>query len=75
MSTITKEYQKHEIKHMDVLYGNIDQTLVNSLCGMLNFEIGGLDCRVITTEYRRQSIEPVSIVHTCNTYFVVHWSI
>jgi len=26
-------------------------TLVNSLHGLLNFEIGGLDCRVITTEY------------------------
>ena len=32
-----------------VLYGNIDQTLINSLHGLLNFEIGGLDCRVITT--------------------------
>ena len=35
-----------------VLHGNIDQTLVNSLHGLLNFEIGGLDCHVITTEYR-----------------------
>ena len=31
---------------------NIDQTLVNSLHRLLNCEIGGLDCRVITTEYR-----------------------
>ena len=31
---------------------NIDQTSVNSLHGLLNCEIGGLDCRVITTEYR-----------------------
>ena len=30
---------------MHVLYRNIDQTLVNSLQGLLNFEIGGLDCR------------------------------
>ena len=35
-----------------VLYTNIDQTLVNSLHGLLNCEIGGLDCRGITTEYR-----------------------
>jgi len=34
------------------LYTNIDQTLVNSLHELLNCEIGGLDCRVITTEYR-----------------------
>ena len=30
------------------LYTNIDQTLVNSLHGRLNCEIGGLDCHVIT---------------------------
>jgi len=30
-----------------VLYGNIDQTLVNSLHSLLNFEIGGLDRLVI----------------------------
>jgi len=35
-----------------LVHGNIDQTLVNSLHGLLNCEIGGLDCRVITTEYR-----------------------
>ena len=34
-----------------ILYTNIDQHLVNSLHG-LNREIGGLDCHVITTEYR-----------------------
>jgi len=34
------------------LYTNIDQTLVKSLHGLLSFEIGGLDCPVITTEYR-----------------------
>ena len=53
----------------DILYTDFDQTLMNSLHGLLNFEIGGLDCRVITT-----SIEHVSIVYTCNTYFVIHWS-
>jgi len=31
---------------------NSDPTLVNSLHRMLNCEIGGLDCRIITTEYR-----------------------
>ena len=30
----------------------MDQKLVNSLHEVLNCEIGGLDCRVITTEYR-----------------------
>ena len=35
-----------------ILYTNIDQTLVNSLHGLFNCEIGGLDCHVITTEYR-----------------------
>ena len=34
------------------MYTNIDQTLVNSLHRLLNCEIGGLDCHVITTEYR-----------------------
>jgi len=34
------------------LYTNIDKTLMNSLHILLNCEIGGLDCRVITTEYR-----------------------
>ena len=35
-----------------ILYTNIDKTLMNSLHILLNCEIGGLDCRVITTEYR-----------------------
>jgi len=35
-----------------LLYTNIDQTLVNSLHRLLNCEIGGLDCHVISTEYR-----------------------
>ena len=33
-------------------YTNIEQTLANSLHGLLNCEIGGLDCRAITAEYR-----------------------
>ena len=35
-----------------VLYTNIDQTLLNSLHGLLNCEISGLDCHAITKEYR-----------------------
>ena len=31
---------------------NIDQKLVNLLHGLLNCEIGVLDCHVITTEYK-----------------------
>jgi len=37
---------------MYILYANIDQTLMNSLHGLLNCEIGELDCHVMTTEYR-----------------------
>ena len=42
-----------------LLYTNIDQTLVNSLHGLLTCEIGGLDCHVITTEY----ITRVNCIH------------
>ena len=35
----------------ELLHANIDQTLVKSSQELLKFEIGGLDCRVITTEY------------------------
>ena len=45
------------------LYTNIDKTLLNSLHGLLNWEIGGLDCSV--------SIEHMSIVYALNTYFAV----
>ena len=34
-----------------VVHWKIDQTLVNSLHGLPNCEIGGLDCHIITTEY------------------------
>jgi len=44
-----------------VLYGNIDQTLVNWLHGLLNFKKGGLDCPVITTVY-------ISRVHWIHMY-------
>ena len=49
--------------------GNIDQTLENSLHGLLNFVIGALDCRIYTTKYKC-----MSIVYTCITYFVMHFS-
>ena len=39
-----------EIKRL-VLYTNIGQPLVNSLHGLLNCEIDGLDFHTITTEY------------------------
>ena len=38
-------------RKINIVY-DIDQTLVNSLHKLLNCEIGGLDCHVITTEYR-----------------------
>jgi len=37
---------------VNILCTTIDQTLVNSLHGLLNCEMGGLDFHVITTEYR-----------------------
>ena len=40
---------------------NIDQKLVNSLHGLLNCEISGLDCCVITPEYR-------TLVHFIHMY-------
>jgi len=52
----------------EILYTNIIQTL-NSLHGLLNCEIGGLDCHVITIEYKTRVT-----VNTSNTYFVMHWS-
>jgi len=35
-----------------LMYANIDQTLMNSLHGRLNCEIGEFDSHGITTEYR-----------------------
>ena len=46
-----------------LLYTNIDQTLVNSLHKLLNCEIGGLDCHVITC------IHCIHMYHLfCNAY-------
>ena len=47
-----EQYHNIVLQTAKVLHGNIDQTLVNSLHRLLNFEIGRLDCLVITTEYR-----------------------
>jgi len=44
-------YRSKPANQYAVSYTNNDQTLVNSLHGLLNCEIGGLYCRVITTEY------------------------
>ena len=45
---VKKNYQGRQL--IDYKY-YIDQTLMNSLHGLLNCEIGGLDCHSITTEY------------------------
>ena len=42
-------------KSRNPLQTNIDLKLVNSLHGLLICEIGGLDCHVITTEYRTRA--------------------
>jgi len=49
-----------------VLHGNIDQSIVSLLHGLLNCEIGGLDCHVSTTEYR-------TLVH-CIHMFNLFWN-
>ena len=41
---------KHQ--RLRIVYTNIDQILVNLLHGLLNCEIGGLDCHIMKTEYR-----------------------
>jgi len=53
-----------------LVYINIDQKLVNSLHRLLNCEIGGLDCHVITTEYRTR-VHGIHMYH----YLAMHWSV
>ena len=48
-----------------VLYTNIDQKLVNPLNRLLNCEIAGLDCRVMTTEYRTRA----QCIHMYHLFF------
>ena len=58
-----------------ILYGNIDQTLVNPLHRLLNCEIGGLDCHVITTEYRTR-VHCIHMYHLfCNALVRVIYSV
>jgi len=58
-----------------ICYTNIDQKLVNSLHGLLNWEIGGLDCRVITTEYRTR-VQCIHMLHLlCNVLVHVIYSV
>jgi len=41
-----------DLKHkLHMCYTNIDQKLMDSLQGLLNCEIGDLDCHCISTEY------------------------
>ena len=47
-----------------------DQTLVNSLHGLLKFGICGLECCVIATEY----ISRVHCTHMPHGFFIIHWS-
>jgi len=57
------------------MYTNIDQKLVNSLHGLLNCEIGGLECRVITIEYRTRS-HCLHMYHLfCNAFVHVIYSV
>ena len=52
----------------------IDQTLVNSLHGLLNCEIGGLDCHIITKEYRTR-VHCIHMYHLfCNALVHVIYS-
>ena len=58
-----------------ILYTNIDQTLVNSLHGLFNCEIGGLDCHVITTEYRTH-VQCIHMKHLfCNALVRVIYAV
>ena len=47
-----KENNIHINSQTHVLYIHFDHTLLNSLHRLVNCEIGGLDCHIITTEYR-----------------------
>ena len=56
------------------LYTNIDQTLMNSLHGLLNCEIGGLDCHVYVQRYRTR-VHCIYMYHLfCNALVHVIYS-
>ena len=64
--------QKHE--YTCLLYTNIEQTLVKSLHGLMNCEIGGLACHVTTTEYRTR-VHCIHMLHLfCNVLVHVIYS-
>jgi len=50
---------------------NIDQKLVNSLHGLLNCEISGLDCCVITPETIITSCKTLLNVYTLYSPFIL----
>jgi len=53
-----------------LLYTNIDQALMNSLHRLLNCEIDGLECRVITTEGRTR----VHCIQTLTRHSWIHYT-
>ena len=71
----TREWLENIIEPL-LLYTNNDQTLVNSLPGRLNKDIGvgGLDCHVITTDYTAVSSEYTCNPYVCNTLVHVMYS-
>ena len=55
-----------------IFYTNIDQKLVNSLHWLFNCEIVGLDCHIITPEYRTR----VHCIHLfCNAFIHVIYTV
>ena len=62
--------------HVNIfLKPNIDQKLEDSLHELLNCEIGGLECRVITREYRTR-VHCIHMYHLfCNALVHVIYSV
>jgi len=46
----TRWVNKHDLAEHKHVYGIGTLALMNSLHGLLNCKIGGLECRVVTTE-------------------------
>ena len=64
----------HAIYICVLLYGNVDQTLMNSLHGLMNCEIGGLDWCVITEYIPR--VHCIHMLHLfCNALVHVIYSV
>ena len=66
---MSKHWCKSVLIYHVIVYKHWPDTCVNSLHGLLNCDISGLDCRVITTEYRTR----VHFIHMLHV-FVMHWS-